>query len=228
MTRDLVQIQNIITLDEVFPFFAVDLEFGTETLNYGGEIIQSGNLYFWTGLGEISHGGNTYTGAGQFLTVSNITETADLRAAGATITLSGLPQEVVALALQQPYQGRICRIKFGMVNANRNRTITEDGIAITLEDTGDVDSSEGDPVVMIDLFVGYMDQMNISENPEEASISLSVENKLVDLQRAKVTRYTSEYQKKKYRDAFPSASDEDRAFDFINELQNKPLNWGRT
>lgn len=228
MSRDLQQLANIIELDEVFPFFAVDLEFGTEVLNYGGETIASDNLYFWTGLGDLEHGGNTYTGAGQFLTVSNVTETADLRAAGATITLSGLPQEVVALALQQPYQGRICRIKFGMVNANRNRTVTEDGIAITLEDTGDVDSSEGDPVVMIDLFVGYMDQMNISENPDGSTIALLVENKLVDLQRAKTTRYTSEFQKKKYRDAFPSRSDEDRAFDFINDLQNKPLNWGKS
>jgi hypothetical protein len=73
-----------------------------------------------------------------------------------------------------------------------------------------------------------MDEMNIQENPESSTISLSVENKLVDLQRAKTTRYTSEFQKKKYRDAFPSRSNEDKAFDFINDLQGKPLNWGKT
>jgi len=228
MSRDLSKIQNVIELDEIFPFFAVDLEFGTEVLDFGGTIIPSTNLYFWTGLGEINHGGNVYTGAGQFLTVSNVTETADLRAAGATISLSGLPSEIVALALQQPYQGRICRIKFGMLNANKNKTITEDGIGITLEDTSDVDNTAGDPEVMIDLFVGYMDEMNIQENPESSTISLSVENKLIDLQRAKTTRYTSEFQKKKYRDAFPSRSNEDKAFDFINDLQGKPLNWGKT
>tara|TARA_R110002167_G_scaffold341883_2_gene550462 strand:- start:4535 stop:5221 length:687 start_codon:yes stop_codon:yes gene_type:complete len=227
MTRELLQIQNVIELDEIFPFFAVDLEFGTEVLDFGGEALSSRSLHFWTGLGEIQHGGYTYTGAGQFLSVSDVTETADLRAAGAVVSLSGLPSEIVALALQQPYQGRVCRIKFGMLNANNNKTVTEDGIGITLEDTSDIDNTAGDPAVMIDMFVGYMDQMNIEENPDSSTIALSVENKLVDLQRSKTSRYTSEFQKKKYRDAFPSRSNEDRAFDFVNDLQGKRLNWGR-
>ena len=227
MTRELLQIQNVIELDEIFPFFAVDLEFGTEVLDFGGEALSSRSLHFWTGLGEIQHGGVTYTGAGQFLSVSDVTETADLRAAGAVVSLSGLPSEIVALALQQPYQGRVCRIKFGMLNANNNKTVTEDGVGITLEDTSDIDNTAGDPTVMIDMFVGYMDQMNIEENPDSSTIALSVENKLVDLQRSKTSRYTSEFQKKKYRDAFPSRSNEDMAFDFVNDLQGKRLNWGR-
>ena len=54
MSRDLSKIQNVIELDEIFPFFAVDLEFGNEVLDFGGTIIPSRNLYFWTGLGEIT------------------------------------------------------------------------------------------------------------------------------------------------------------------------------
>lgn len=226
MSRNLAQIQNIVELDEIFPFFAIELYFDVATLSFGPDTISSGPLYFWTGLGDITIGAITYTGAGQFLQISEVTDTADLRAAGATITMSGLPVDIIALALQQPYQGRLCKIKFGMMNANRNKTLNEDGDAILLSDTADVDSSEGDPAVLVDLFIGYMDQMNIAENADSATVVLSVENKLIDLETRKSERYTSEFQKKKYRALYPNATDTDKAFDYLNDLVNKPLDWG--
>jgi hypothetical protein len=228
MSRNLAQIQNIVELDEIFPFFAIELYFDVATLNFGSDTISSGPLYFWTGLGDITIGAITYTGAGQFLQISEVTDTADLRAAGATITMSGLPVDIIALALQQPYQGRLCKIKFGMMNANRNKTVSEDGSgdAVLLADTGDIDNSEGDPAVLVDLFIGYMDQMNIAENADSATVVLSVENKLIDLETRKSERYTSEFQKKKYRALYPNATDTDKAFDYLNDLVNKPLDWG--
>lgn len=232
MSRNLAQIQNIVELDEIFPFFAIELYFDVATLNFGSDTISSGPLYFWTGLGDITIGAITYTGAGQFLQISEVTDTADLRAAGATITMSGLPVDIIALALQQPYQGRLCKIKFGMMNANRNKTLTEDSdligppISLLLSDTSDIDSSEGDPAVLVDLFVGYMDQMNIAENADSATVVLSVENKLIDLETRKSERYTSEFQKKKYRTLYPNATDTDKAFDYLNDLVNKQLDWG--
>lgn len=228
MSRNLEQIANIVELDEIFPFFAIELMFDSEPLQFGSDTITSAPLYFWTGLGELTVGGTTYTGAGQFLQISEVTDTADLRAAGATITMSGLPVDIISLALQQPYQGRLCKIKFGMMNANRNKTVSEDGSgdAVLLSDTGDIDNSEGDPAVLVDLFIGYMDQMNIAEGPDTATVVLSVENKLIDLETRKVERYTSEFQKKKFRELYPSSSSTDRAFDFLNDLVNKPLDWG--
>lgn len=228
MSRNLAQIQNIVELDEIFPFFAIELYFDEATLNFGSDTISSGPLYFWTGLGDITIGAITYTGAGQFLQISEVTDTADLRAAGATITMSGLPVDIIALALQQPYQGRLCKIKFGMMNANRNKTVSEDGSgdAVLLADTGDIDNSEGDPAVLVDLFIGYMDQMNIAENADSATVVLSVENKLIDLETRKSERYTSEFQKKKYRALYPNATDTDKAFDYLNDLVNKQLDWG--
>lgn len=218
MTRSLSTVADVLELDEIFPFFAVELMFDERKTVFAGSVIQAGPLFFWTGLGDLVVGSTTYSGTGNMLQISEVTETADLRAAGATITLSGVPSETVSLALQEPYHGRECRIKFGILDANQNKTLNEDGNAILLEDTSDIDNSVGTVSLLIDLFTGYMDRMDITEGPDNAIISLSVENKLIDLQSRKTRRYTSEYQK----NLFPN----DKAFDYINELQTKRLAWG--
>jgi len=48
---------------------------------------------------------------------------------------------------------------------------------------------------------------------------LTVENKLIDLERPRVGRFTSEYQKSIYS--------EDKGFDFVESLQEQKLTWGR-
>jgi hypothetical protein len=64
-----------------------------------------------------------------------------------------------------------------------------------------------------------MDQMNIVEDAESSTIELMVENKLIDLERARVARFTSGYQKSVYPD--------DLGLDFIEDLQDRKLPWGR-
>jgi hypothetical protein len=46
-----------------------------------------------------------------------------------------------------------------------------------------------------------------------------VENKLIDLERARVARFTSGYQKSIYPN--------DKGLDFIEDLQDKKIPWGR-
>jgi hypothetical protein len=65
-----------------------------------------------------------------------------------------------------------------------------------------------------------MDQMNIEETGDTSTIELKVENKLIDLERARVARYTSGYQKSLYAG--------DLGLDFIEDLQDKPVSWGRS
>jgi hypothetical protein len=60
--------------------------------------------------------------------------------------------------------------------------------------------------------------MNIDEGPNITTITLSVENKLVALERPSANRYTSAYQKSQY----PS----DKGLDFISGLQSKKIVWG--
>ena len=185
-----------------------------------GNTILSAPLYFWTGLGDTTIDGITYTGTGNLMQISSIKETAEIQAAGANLTLSGIPADMLSLALSVPYQGRIGKIKFGLIDADNNllqletafNMLLESGIDIGLES---VDQSN----VLVDMFVGYMDQMNIDESAETSIISLSLESKLLDLDRPVIRRYNNESQKA----VFPN----DKAFEFLNDLQGKDLSWGR-
>ena len=60
----------------------------------------------------------------------------------------------------------------------------------------------------------------MSEGPDSGSIEITIENKLIDLERARIARYTSAYQKLK----FPN----DKGLDFIEDLQDKNIVWGRS
>ena len=182
MSRDLTPATvTAIEQPEVYPFFAVELQFDAETIR------------LWTGQGTLILGDATeWIGLGQLLSLSSIEETSEMSVKGATITLSGIPSELLSLALSSPYQGRVCKIYFG----------------INGED------------VFNELFSGYMDQMNIEESGDTSTIELAVENKLIDLERAKVARFTSGYQKSIYPN--------DKGLDFIEDLQDKKISWGRS
>ncbi len=181
MSRDIATVIANALGDEVIePFFALDLEF------------DSGTLRFWTGVGTKSINGEDYIGAGTFLNLSDIEETAEIAAAGVTISLSGIPAELLSLALSEPYQNRRCIVYFGLAG------------------------SEADMAV---IFIGTMDRMDIEEGAETSVIQLSVENRLLDLERARVRRYTSNDQQSR----FPG----DRGFDFVETIQDRDLFWGR-
>jgi hypothetical protein len=204
-TRDIsTAVQGNLEDDVVYPFFAIELEF------------DSGPLRLWTGVGTLVFEGVSYTGTGNLLDVSSIEETTEIAVRGATITLSGMPSEVISLALQSPYQGRVCKIYFGMFS--KGSLQKEDGAYILLEDGGKI-QLELQETGLTQIFSGYMDEMNIDEGPDSGTIELKVENKLIDLERARTRRYTSEYQKSVY----PG----DLGLDFVESLQDKKVVWGR-
>jgi len=200
-------IVSVLTAEAIQPFFAVQMFFDTQTLN------------FWTGLGELTVGGVTYTGTGQLMQISELSETAEISAKGATITLSGIPSNLISLALTEPYQGRLCKIYFGAIDANRVYLTDEDGNYILNEDSSKIDISIGDPNDIVEVFTGYMDQMNIEEGAETSTIGLAVESKLIDLERPRVFRYTDANQKSRFTN--------DKGFEFVEDLQDKRFNWGR-
>jgi len=61
--------------------------------------------------------------------------------------------------------------------------------------------------------------MNIEEQAEAASISVTAENVLVKLERPVVRRFTNEDQKSRFPD--------DRGLEFVASLQDKEIFWGR-
>jgi hypothetical protein len=186
MSRSLPSVVLNALDDEVInPFFAVELLFDSPN-----------EIRLWTGVGDLSYGGYTWTGSGTLMAISAVEEGSDLAVKGATLTFSGITADLLSAALAEPYQGRVCNIYLG------------------------INPDVPDLTSITELFSGYMDQMNITEGPEEASIELSVENKLIDLERPRIARYTSSYQKSVY----PG----DLGLDFIEDLQDKEIVWGKT
>jgi hypothetical protein len=160
MSRDITApVFNALDDSVIAPFFAVDLDF------------DSSPLYVWSGYGDLVIGDKTYLGAGQLLNISSVSETTEMEAKGATITMSGIPSSFLSLALQEPYQGRECRIYFGVTS---------------------------DPSDYVEVFAGELDQMNIEEQADTANISVTAENVLIKLERPVIRRFTNEDQKSRF------------------------------
>lgn len=150
----------------------------------------SGVIRLWTGYANKTIERNTYVGAGNLLSIPNLEEVADMSAKSAEVVLSGVSTDLVSLALQEPYQGRDARILFGI---------------------------EGeDP---IEVFGGLMDVMTIRDSGESSVISLTLENRLVELERVRPFRYTDQSHKLRYPN--------DDFFSFVPALQDKEVVWGR-
>lgn len=206
MTREVSgAILSALEDDVVYPFYAFELLFDGEQ-----------TIRLWTGYGELVYQGVSYFGTGTILTVDSVEETTEISAKGATLTLSSVPSEILALALTEPYQGRKCNIYFGMFS--RGSLKTESDVFILLEDGSRIDL-ESQETGLTQIFSGYMDQLDINESAETSTLQLKVENKLIDLERVRVARYTSGYQKSKYPN--------DKGLDFVEDLQKKEIFWGR-
>jgi hypothetical protein len=131
----------------------------------------SGPLRLWTGIGLIAWDSKEWIGAGNLLGLSEITESQELKAIGATATLSGLNDSIISVALQEDYQGRACRVWLGAMDEN--------GLVIA------------DPYL---IFGGQADVMQIEDGGPRSSISMSAESRLIDLERARQHRYEHEAQ----------------------------------
>jgi len=211
--------------DVIYPFFAVELLFDEGTFTpvpVATSTPVERVVRLWTGIGTLKYKQKEYFGAGNLLDISSIEETSEIAAKGASITLTGIPSETVSLALSEPYQGRICNIYFGTFAAKDSgnvgsKVLKEDADFILLEDGSKI-TLDDRSTQLTQIFAGYMDTMNIEESADTCTIQLTVENKLITLERAKVARYTSAYQKSLYPD--------DKGLDFIEDMQDKQISWG--
>ena len=166
-----------------------------------------------SGTGTVNY---TYLGAGQLLNISTVEETTEIQAVGANFTLSGIPSDFISLALQEPYQGRECRIYFGVFLSGNLAT---QGLDTITTQFGDLIILQSGTQGLLEIFSGEMDQMNIMEASETATISVSAENALIKLERPVVRRLTSTDQKSRYPN--------DKGLEFVANLQDKEIFWGR-
>lgn len=153
-------------------------------------LFDSGVVRLWTGYQDKTIGGETYVGAGNLLSIPSVEEVSDMSARSAEIVLSGISTQLVTLALQEPYQGRTARILFGI-----------------------------DGQTPVEVFGGLMDVMTINDSGETSTISLTVESRLVELERVRPFRYTDNNHKLRYPN--------DDFFSFVPALQDREIVWGR-
>jgi hypothetical protein len=139
-------------------------------------------------------GGAEYIGVGGLGGISAAEESAELQAYGITVSLSGIPRDAVALALGQAYQGRRATVWEVLLNRDTWQPIA-------------------DPVI---VFRGRMDQMNIAMG-QTATVEVRLENRLVDWERPRIRRYTSEDQH--------LAHPQDRGFEFVSDTMEREVVW---
>lgn len=155
----------------------------------------SGWIRLWSGVGNLSWDSKTWTGTGNLLGISGIDETAEVRAAGVTVSLSGIPSDLLSAALGDARSGRVGRVYLAFFSGG---------------------SIVADPILQ---FEGRLDVPAIEDGPETATISISYESELIDLERARERRYTPEDQ----AIDFPG----DLGFDYVASLQDAQIVWGR-
>lgn len=155
----------------------------------------SGPVYLWSGVGPRVWSGKTWVGVGALGSVSAIDEGASIEARGILLTLSGIDPTLLPLVLEEFRPGLPALVHLGVFNG---------------------DALIADPIVS---WAGRTDQPSISAG-ETATISISCENRLVDMNTAVDRRYTNDDQQRDH----PG----DLGFLFVPGIQEVPLNWGQT
>ena len=168
MARDITSAFNTAIIDTVVkPLFAIELE------------ISDGTLRFWNGYGSITMtaGGSSkaFTGLGDFLGVSPVTESSTLSMQGINVLITGIKSSLISSILSAQYTNRNASLYMGLINSSG--TVIAD---------------------VYTLFKGKMDVCNIAENGETSNISLNIESRLVSFELAKERLYTLEDQQVDY------------------------------
>lgn len=135
-----------------------------------------GVLRTWTGEGDLTYDSVTWHGNGAVTSWPTITESVDLVASNAEFTLSGQFDYGVDIADPAIYRSRACTIFIGLYAADGTLPATN----------------------IYKVFSGRMAVVGFVEDTAEDGYSLSVESRMVDLQKAKPARFTHQNQLQRF------------------------------
>lgn len=162
---------------------------------YEGEF-SGGTVRLHSGYGDLIWNGNNYTGSGSMLNITAIQEVTALQAVNFTVSLNGELPSLIALALGEVRRGKSGSVWFGLLDTS--------GALIA------------DPFL---CFRGRADRPDIVPDPAHTVISVAYESRLIDANRRRERRYTSEDQAIDY----PG----DLGFEYVPSLQDTVFTWGR-
>jgi hypothetical protein len=157
----------------------------------------SGNAFMRSGIGNLQWNGQTWIGMGSLGTISAIEESSEIKATNVTFTLSGIAHDMLQKALGEVRQGYPVKLWFGTLGDNNNVI--------------------ADP---LQIFAGRMDVPSIDEGTQTSTISIAVENRLIDLNRSRERRFTDQDQQIDH----PG----DLGFQYVQFIQNWAGTWGKT
>jgi hypothetical protein len=152
----------------------------------------SQTVHCWSGPCPVAWNGNTYTGTGSFGKIGTIAGGTTVSASGTSIALSGIDPVLMGECLADIQLGAPVTLWLACFDQNLNVL--------------------GTPYA---LFVGTVDQPVLDISLEELAITLKLENRLVNLQRATLRRYTANDQNLYY----PT----DCAFNWVEILSDQAL-----
>ena len=161
-------------------------------------------ILLWTGYGDKTINSETYIGSGNLLSIDGLAEASDLSAQGTDIVLNGIDSTILTYALTEEYQGREVNIYWGVSGVSE----------------------------VVEVFSGYMDQMTIVDKGDTSTIKLSVESKLIVLERPNIRRYTegshaAVIATENTRDSTTYTQSNDSFFRWVAKLQDVQVAWGR-
>jgi len=163
----------------------------------------------WSGIGPLTWNSITFTGVGGLASVSTISEDSTVEAQSVSISLTGIPSTLMSEIL---YEVRV----LGTVS-----------IWLALFDnTGTLIST---PVCS---YQGKMDVPSIEDNGQTCTVSISLENVLVDLNRPCFRRYTNDDQQIDLAATLTrlslSPTTVDTGFRFVPGVQELISFWGKS
>lgn len=162
----------------------------------------SGWVRLWSGSGSIVWNSKTWYGVvlpnGTVIGgISQLQEVTDGSAQAAALSLSGIPSTAVQQVLNECRQSNQANIFLGAADQTTGAVLADPYTA----------------------WSGYTDVPTISDTGDTCTVTISVESRLVDLQRSREWRYTHEDQQ--------LFSPGDLGFEFVGALQNLSVNWGK-
>lgn len=156
----------------------------------------SGPVYLWSGIGTVSWNAQSWIGVGTLGKIAPMTEDVAVAATGCTLSLSGIPGSLISDALLECRQGKAVKLWLGFLDSSGNVIV--------------------DPA---QAFAGLMDVPTAEDSGDTCTIAITVESRLIDLNRSRERDYTQADQQIDY----PG----DNGFEFVPAVQDWNGVWGK-
>ena len=155
--------ETAIDEDVIAPVIFAELDFS------------SGFVRAFSGVGTVTWGGYDWTGTGLLGSVDGLEETSDLSKSPVSFTLTGTPNDLLSVALNDDYQGRDAKVYIGFFDRATYQFVA-------------------DPFL---FFYGKMDTAKTKEG-KEISITITAENEMSAWSRPNIRRYSDQEQRARF------------------------------